>query len=54
MDPQAFLARALAGDRRALARTITLVEAGHPPMLDALWHVDVRRRNQPGRPHDGQ
>jgi len=46
-----ILAGATAGDRRLLARAITLLEARNHPMGASLTHAAVRRRNGPGAPH---
>ncbi len=46
-----LVARALAGDRRSLARAITLVELRVAAVGEALAEVPVRRRTQPGAPH---
>jgi len=43
--------RALAGDRRSLARAITLVEMRSPEVGAALAAAKVRRRAGPGAPH---
>ncbi|MBW2257129.1 MAG: methylmalonyl Co-A mutase-associated GTPase MeaB [Deltaproteobacteria bacterium] len=43
--------RALAGDRRSLARAITLVEMRSPGVGTALATTTVRRRAGPGAPH---
>lgn len=50
MQPQDILARALAGERRWLARAITLVERRDPAIGEGLAQVAVRRRKGPGRP----
>ena len=50
-DPQDLVARALAGDRRSLARAITLVELRDPAVATALGAHSVRRRSAPGVPH---
>ena len=44
------LQAALQGDRRALARGITLLEAGHEPSMHALAQLPVRRLKGPGKP----
>lgn len=46
-----LLDRAIAGDRRALARMVTWVESRHPAAARALIGRQVRRREQPGVPH---
>lgn len=50
-EPSTILARAVAGQRRWLARAITLVECRTPGVGQALSHLEVRRRGAPGRPH---
>lgn len=49
-DAAPLLDRALAGDRRALARAITLVELRKPSVVAALARAHVRRRTGPGHP----
>lgn len=49
--PAEVLAAARAGDRVALARAITLVEAGVPAMREAMALERPRRRTMPGSPH---
>lgn len=46
-----LLAAALSGDRRSLARAITLIEIGHPETLAALGTLPIRRAHTPGLPH---
>lgn len=46
-----LLERAGAGQRRALARLITWIEARHGGAGAALSRAPVRRRSGPGRPH---
>lgn len=46
-----ILAGAVAGNRRLLARAITLLEARNHPMGAALAQGAVRRRGGPGAPH---
>ncbi|HHO52802.1 MAG TPA: methylmalonyl Co-A mutase-associated GTPase MeaB [Deltaproteobacteria bacterium] len=48
---EALLQRAVAGERRALARMITWIEARHEEAGAALSGATVRRRGAPGRPH---
>lgn len=50
-DPADIVRRALAGERRALARAITLVELREPAVAEALGRAPVRRREGPGAPH---
>ena len=45
------LLKAVAGDRRALARAITLVELRSPRLVEGLAGLKVRRRRNPGAPH---
>lgn len=45
-----LLSSALRGDRRALARSITLLEAGHLATMAALAALPVRRLHRPGSP----
>jgi LAO/AO transport system kinase len=49
--PDAILARALAGERRWLARAITLIEGRVPAIATALASAPIRRRSGPGNPH---
>ena len=49
-DAKQILDRALAGERRFLARSISLVECRHPGMGHALATMPVRRRQGPGVP----
>ncbi len=49
-DRHALVRDALSGDRRRLARAITLVELRDPGVAEALATVPVRRRAGPGRP----
>ncbi len=51
MGAEDLVARAVAGERRALARTITLIEQRQAPALAALAGAPVRRRRAPGAPH---
>ncbi len=46
-----LLDRALAGDRRALARAISLIERGDRALCAGLGRLRVRRRDGPGAPH---
>lgn len=46
-----IVADALAGDRRALARAISGVEAGAPGLAEALAALRPRRLEGPGKPH---
>jgi len=46
-----WLARALNGDRRALARLITWIEAHDPLLAEPLGAMRVHRRDGPGKPH---
>jgi LAO/AO transport system kinase len=50
-DGVSTLHRAIAGERRALARAITLIELRRPEIGAALHQVPVRRRRGPGQPH---
>jgi LAO/AO transport system kinase len=50
-DPREVLRRAVAGERRFLARGISLLEARVPGAMDALSGLPVRRRSGPGAPH---
>ncbi len=50
-DAASIVARALAGERRWLARAITWIEARQAGIADALGGAEVRRRAGPGRPH---
>ncbi len=50
-DPTELVARASEGDRRSLARLITLVEARHRGIGEAVAARAVRRREAPGKPH---
>jgi LAO/AO transport system kinase len=50
-DSGEILRRALAGERRWLARAITMVEARHAGLLGGLDAALVRRRSLPGAPH---
>lgn len=50
-NPDEILRRALAGERRWLARAITLVELRTPAIGVALAGAAVRRRAGPGAPH---
>jgi len=47
----AIMGRALAGERRWLARAITLIEHREPSIGRALAGVAIRRRDGPGAPH---
>jgi LAO/AO transport system kinase len=49
--PEEIVRRAVAGERRWLARAITLMETRSPGIGEALAHVPVRRRQGPGAPH---
>lgn len=49
--PAEIVARGVAGERRWLARAITLVELRRPGVGEALAALEVRRRTAPGRPH---
>lgn len=46
----ALLSMACSGDRRSLARGITLLEAGHLPTMLELADCAIRRRTGPGAP----
>ena len=46
-----MLLRAGVGDRRSLARAITLVELRNSAMRKAMASLSVRRRDSPGKPH---
>ncbi|MEM6927647.1 MAG: methylmalonyl Co-A mutase-associated GTPase MeaB, partial [Myxococcota bacterium] len=46
-----WLARALDGDRRALARCITWIESHDPALAEPLGSIRVHRRHAAGRPH---
>lgn len=50
-SPDEIVERAIAGERRALARAITLVEMRKAGVGDALARARVRRRQAPGEPH---
>lgn len=50
-DTLALLDRAIAGDRRSLARLVTWVESRHGGSSEALAQRTVRRRSEPGMPH---
>jgi LAO/AO transport system kinase len=47
----AILERAVGGDRRSLARAITLVEIRSPQLGQAMRGLAIRRRSGPGHPH---
>ncbi len=49
-DAQALLDRAAGGERRALARLITWIEARHPGAAEAISGAPIRRRSGPGAP----
>src|SRR5262245_9566868 len=49
--PEEMVRRAVAGERRWLARAITLIETRSPGIGHALAEVSVRRREGPGKPH---
>ncbi len=51
IPPAKVLERALGGERRMLARAITLIEAGNVDMAEAMRPLTPRRRNSPGAPH---
>lgn len=51
MDATALVARAAAGERLALSRSISAIEARLPGIGEALTTQDVRRRSGPGAPH---
>lgn len=51
ISPPDIVRRALAGERRWLARAITLIELRDPAVAEALTKAPVRRRNHPGAPH---
>ncbi len=51
MSAAELVGRAVAGDRRSLARAITLLELRNPGVWDALSRAVVRRRAGPGAPH---
>jgi LAO/AO transport system kinase len=46
-----IMARALAGERRWLARAITLIEHREPSIGRALSGRSIRRQSEPGAPH---
>jgi LAO/AO transport system kinase len=50
-DGVSVLHRAIAGERRALARAITLIELRRPEIGLALHQLPIRRRRGPGQPH---
>ncbi len=50
-DTAQLVERAVAGDRRALARAITRIENRHPGVPEALGRQSVRRLRAPGAPH---
>lgn len=49
--PDDILRRAVAGERRWLARAITQIETRAPGLGDGLARLAVRRRSGPGAPH---
>ena len=49
--PTEVFERALAGERRMLARAITLLEAGNPEISEAMRTRSPKRWNAPGAPH---
>jgi LAO/AO transport system kinase len=51
MTADEILRRALAGERRWLARAITLIEHREPKIGQALATAAIRRKNAPGVPH---
>jgi len=51
MSADEMLQRAIAGERRWLARAITLIEHREPKIGRALVGASVRRRSTPGSPH---
>ena len=51
MTEPEILSRAVSGERRWLARAITLLELRRPALGAALSTAAVRRRQQPGAPH---
>ncbi len=48
---EALLPRALAGERAALARVVSMIEGGAPGVADALDSLAPRRLRAPGAPH---
>lgn len=51
MEADALIERAIAGQRRALARAITWIELRHAAIGTALARYDVRRHRAVGAPH---
>ncbi len=51
MQISEIVSRAVSGQRRWLARAITLIEHRAPGTGEALANVAIRRRDQPGLPH---